>query len=91
MYKKENMTRKEVLDKVNNEREKQIRKWGTRHGELTIYEWLAILGEEVGEANQAALKSDPRNKVDGTMTHEDFKKELIQIMAVCSAILEEYY
>lgn len=44
-----------VLIDVRMERERQNRKWGAQHH--TPMEWLAILGEEVGEANKAALEA----------------------------------
>ena len=39
---------------IESERRRQEDKWGAQHHD--IYRWLAILGEEVGEANQAALE-----------------------------------
>ena len=45
-----------ALSEVIAERHEQERKWGARHHD--IYKWLAILGEEVGEANQAALEGE---------------------------------
>ncbi len=42
-----------VLCDVQDERSRQERKWGSQHH--TPFEWLAILGEEYGEACQAAV------------------------------------
>ena len=42
-----------VMLEVQQERGRQERKWGTQHH--TPFEWLAILGEEYGEACQAAV------------------------------------
>lgn len=41
-----------VLGEVANERDRQEAKWGKQHHHP--HSWLAILGEEVGEAFQAA-------------------------------------
>ncbi len=43
----------EVIHQVMHERKIQNRKFGTQHH--TPFEWLAILGEEYGEACQAAV------------------------------------
>src|SRR3990167_7940322 len=57
-----------VLDEVDNERQRQDDKWGQQnHHPFT---WLAILGEEMGEANQAALQAT----FDGK-TWADYRKE----------------
>ena len=45
-----------VMKDVFKERVGQENKWGAQHHD--IYKWLAILGEEVGEANQAALEEE---------------------------------
>ncbi len=43
----------EVMWQVQVERKRQNRKFGAQHH--TPFEWLAILGEEYGEACQAAV------------------------------------
>ncbi len=58
------------------ERARQDEKWGEQNHD--IYKWLAILGEEVGEANKAALEND----------YSELMKELIQIGAVTVAMIE---
>lgn len=77
------MKTEEVLKEVLEERYRQEQKWGEQnHGPA---EYLMILGEEVGEANKAALEvhfgykgADPNN----------FRKELIQVAAVAVAMIE---
>ncbi len=43
----------EIFNEVRLERQMQEIKWGSQHH--TPFEWLAILGEEYGEACQAAV------------------------------------
>lgn len=70
-----------VVYQVAAERERQDEKWGPQnHNPFT---WLAILGEEVGEANQAALQA-----TFGGMAWADYRKELIEVAAVAVAMVE---
>jgi NTP pyrophosphatase (non-canonical NTP hydrolase) len=61
---------------VQKERERQDRKWGVQNHEPL--KWLAILGEEVGEVNKAALEG----------CYSDMREELVQVAAVCKAMYE---
>ena len=70
------MIKKDVINLILSERNKQDVKWGEQNH--NIYKWLAILGEEVGEVNKAALE----NKYDEVID------ELIQIGAVAVAMIE---
>ena len=70
------MNTDDVINLILKERQKQDIKWGEQNHD--VYKWLAILGEEVGEANKAALE-DSRN---------DLIHELIQIGAVTVAMIE---
>lgn len=70
------MTKKDIINLILSERNKQDVKWGEQNH--NIYKWLAILGEEVGEVNKAALE----NKYDEVID------ELIQIGAVTVAMIE---
>lgn len=70
-----------VLKEVTHEREKQQYKWGQQDHHPFTY--LAILGEEVGEANQAACQS-----LWGGMKWADYRTELVQIAAVAVAMIE---
>ena len=72
-----------VLAEVAQERVRQESKWGEQNHHAFPY--LAILGEEVGEANQAAVKATFE---DGKWS--DYRKELIQVAAVAVAMVEAY-
>jgi len=65
-----------ILANIKNERKKQDEKWGEQNH--NIYKWLAILGEEVGEANKAALEGKKNEIIE----------ELIQVGAVAVAMIE---
>ena len=70
------MNKQDIIDCIFREREKQDNKWGEQNHD--IYKWLAILGEEVGEANQAALEGEKKKLID----------ELVQVGAVAVAMIE---
>ena len=74
--KNNSMNKEDIIELILRERRKQDDKWGEQNHD--VYKWLAILGEEVGEANKAALE-DSRN---------DLINELIQIGAVTVAMIE---
>lgn len=59
------------------ERDRQDSKWGEQRDNPPLL-WLAILGEEVGEANKAVLERD----------WENFRTELIQVAAVALCAVE---
>lgn len=63
--------RKIVLSFVNEELDKQARKWGEERI-LDAHLWLTILGEEFGEACRAKMEDDP----------EAFIAELVDVAAV---------
>ena len=65
-----------ILANIKNERKKQDEKWGEQNH--NIYKWLAILGEEVGEVNKAALEGKKNEIIE----------ELIQVSAVAVAMIE---
>ena len=73
------MTKNDIISLVLDERARQDNKWGEQNHD--IYKWLAILGEEVGEANKAALDDDQHELI----------QELIQISAVSVAVIESIY
>ena len=70
-----------IFDSIEKERKRQDDKWGLQNHDPD--KWLMILGEEVGEANKAALEahfcSKPLNR---------YRRELIQIAAVTVAMIE---
>ena len=67
----------EVLD----ERARQDAKWGQQNHHAL--EWLAIIGEELGEANKAAAESHWRGE-----TWANYRTELIQVAAVAIAAVQ---
>jgi len=70
-----------VLADVRKERRSQESKWGRQSH--NVFVWLAILGEEIGEASEAALEHR-LNRADG----ENVRDELIQVAAVAVAMVE---
>lgn len=71
----------EVLHAVADERKQQDAKWGEQNHDPYI--WLAVLGEEVGEVNQAALKATFSGQA-----WADYRAELVQVAAVAVAMIE---
>lgn len=71
----------QVLDEVHEERKRQQAKWGEQNHAPADY--LTILGEEVGEANKAALEAKFAGKEWG-----HYRTELIQVAAVAVAMVE---
>lgn len=67
-----------ILIEVNDERGRQDFKWGPQSHDLD--HWYTILGEEVGEVAMAILEGDDI---------ENLRTELIQVAAVCVAIIED--
>lgn len=70
-----------ALIDVMAERNRQEAKWGEQNHHPFTY--LAILGEEVGEANQAALQS-----VFSGKTWANYRTELVHVAAVAVAMIE---
>ena len=70
------MNKDKIIKFIIAERNRQDEKWGEQNHD--VYKWLAILGEEVGEANKAALEND----------YSELMQELIQIGAVTVAMIE---
>lgn len=71
-----------VLEMVALERERQLGKWGRQHHPDPV--WIAILGEEFGEAAQEVLRGHFGGKDD-----EDLLAELVQVAAVAVAHIED--
>lgn len=74
-----------ISQEIMDERERQDTKFGFKRNHSPA-EWLMILGEEVGEANKAALERH-FNMVcpDGMRA---YRKELVQVAAVAMAAIE---
>lgn len=78
---------KAVMDDVFRERLRQDAKWGLQRHE-NVGKWLAILGEEVGEVNTAAMPMLGLGTTKATDT-DDLYEELIQVAAVAIAFAEQ--
>lgn len=77
-----------VTDEVQYERRKQDAKWGPQNH--SPIEWIAILGEEFGEASKEALEHHWEGKhypVDADRLHR-LREELLQVAAVAVAAIE---
>jgi hypothetical protein len=80
----------ENYGQVVREREHQDRKWGEQHH--TIPEWIAILGEEYGEACMAGNKmywSMQNGEEYSIERYEQLMKELGQTAAVCLVMMKD--
>lgn len=73
---------KNIFNEIKQERQRQDAKWGEQNH--TPFEWCAILGEEVGEVNKAALEAHFRD----TNQLANYREELIQVAAVAVAMIE---
>ena len=79
----------DIFNEIKLERKRQDAKWGIQNH--SPIEWCAILGEEVGEVNKAALEehfavSYPEQFKNHRF--DDYRKELIQVAAVAVAMIE---
>lgn len=71
-----------IVKEIDVERARQLDKFGIQTHDN--YKYLAILGEEVGEANQAALQAD----FEGGPT-DRLRKELVEVATVAIAFIEK--
>lgn len=78
------MKRQEAFDLISTERDKQDVKWGEQRQHPNEI-WNLILGEEVGEVNEAVLDLIFNN---GTVTA--LRDELVQVAAVAICWLETF-
>lgn len=81
--------------KVYKERERQMVLWGSedlllknRGFERYLFDKIVVLGEEYGEICKAALE---HGTCDCHFDTDELETELIQVAAVCMAILEGIY
>lgn len=86
------MTRKQLKDSVAlsnvlHERQRQDRKWGEQNHKPST--WLMILGEEVGEANKAAIESMINGKFQEDLVMK-YRDEMVQVAAVALAAVEAF-
>lgn len=70
-----------ILNEIKAERQRQDAKWGEQNHHPFV--WLAILGEEVGEVNKAALEHSFSGK-----SLDEYREELIQVASVAVAMVE---
>ncbi len=76
--------RSRIYTEIETECQRQDNKWGPQR-EHSPFIWLTILGEEVGEANQAALDAYFGINFE---KWKHFREEVIHVAAVSTAILE---
>lgn len=76
--------RQKIIHLINEERIAQDKEWGIQRHHPFL--WNTILGEEVGEVNQASLDLD-----NGIDTEEHLVKELIQVAAVAVSYVESIW
>lgn len=72
-----------ALDDVLEERIRQSEKWGTQR--LSWPEWIAVLGEEFGEASKAAVDIHWQHNAT---TLDQLREELVHVAAVAVQIIE---
>lgn len=79
-----------ICEEVMHERMLQDNKWGEQNHDP--FTWLAILGEEVGEANEAALDANNWRTPEPSKFHlsmlSKYREELVQVAAVAVAMIE---
>lgn len=76
-----------AIEDVMAERKRQDAKWGVQDHDPEM--WLAILGEEFGEACQAHLADYfTRNRRTGEKKSGHLRAELVQVAAVAIAFIE---
>lgn len=77
-----------VVREIQEERARQEKKWGEQNHDP--FRYLAILGEEVGEANQAAVDAFiwPASEWNRDKLRDEYREELIQVAAVAQAMVE---
>ena len=74
----------DILSEIANERVRQNAKWGIQNH--SPIEWIAILGEEFGEAAKEALEN--HFKYANNEGLANYRKELIQVAAVAVQMIE---
>ncbi len=85
--------RRTILQEISLERDRQDSLHG-KDRDQQPYEWLMILGEEVGEANKGALDVYFMNlagKIENKVVPfalQNYREELIQVAAVAVAAIE---
>lgn len=75
-----------IIQQVVDERTRQDDMWGVQSHDPAVY--LMILGEEVGEANKAALEAAMSTLQDRPEGLRKYREELVQVAAVAIAMIE---
>ena len=77
------------MEHIFKEIEKHRHEQDAKHGKNNHHPfvWLAILGEEVGEANKAALETE-FGYPDNNGTFDEYREELIQVASVAVAMIQ---
>lgn len=75
----------QIFQEIAAERQRQDAKWGEQNH--SPIEWCAILGEEVGEVNKAALERHFEYAA-GVTDLSEYRKELIQVAAVAVSMIQ---
>ena len=75
------MSQSAIIEEIRAERVRQDEKWGEQNHPPFI--WLVVLGEEVGEACEAALEAQYGGK-----PLANYRAELVQVAAVALAAIE---
>ncbi|MBS2100688.1 MazG-like family protein [Carboxylicivirga linearis] len=75
-----------IFNEIVEERKRQDEKWGEQNHKPV--EWCAILGEEVGEVNKAALEAHFKMYYKDNEKLANYREELIQVAAVAVAMIE---
>lgn len=74
----------EVISRTKLERVKQDKKWGIRDQHPSV--WLTILTEEYGEVAREICEAN----FDPTKLSDNYEEELVQVIAVAMAMLENH-
>ncbi len=80
-----------ILDEVTVERKRQFEKWGDQIH--TVTHWMAILGEEFGEADKEAVEFEALRPMPSRTRRKEIileclRAELIETAAVAVAMIE---
>lgn len=75
-----------IFKEIEAERQRQDAKWGEQNHHPM--EWLAILGEEVGEVNKAALETYFMYDHKAAQDYSEYRKELVQVAAVAVKMIQ---
>ncbi len=84
-----NPAREFILDRIRDERNRQLAKWGVqRHAPA---EWISVATEKLGEAAERGNKAavEPIGDEDPRLQLGEMLRELVQVAAVCVAAFED--